>query len=315
VALGSSRPIASEASSAMMRMGRLAGGSVASAWLVSIIYHVVLFAVMYALPWMTGLSHERPQTPVPFTSIVGDTDQRVVTLSPPPKLDTKAALIEPDPLEFRPDQFQSIPEEAALPQDSGQSILGIGTGGGEFAKYGFRVSSRDAGPEFFGLGSQARGARRIVYVVDRSGSMMTTLHGVINELKESISRLRRTQKFHVIFFNSGAPLENPPGRLVSAIRAQKEELFDFLDQVFPEGATNPEPAMRRALALEPDLIYFLTDGEFDAGLVDALDRLNHDRRAKIYTIAYFDRRGAELLEKIARAHGGKFRFFSELDLP
>ena len=62
-------------------------------------------------------------------------------------------------------------------------------------------------------------------------------------------------------------------------------------------------------------VYFLTDGEFEPVLIDRLDAWNRDRDVLIYTIAYFDESGAGLLERIAREHGGKFRFVSESDLP
>lgn len=310
-AIANTTSIAARPATTIMRTGRLAGGAVASAWLVSIMYHLVLFAIMYALPWLTGVTNNRSDVPVPFTSVVGDTDKPVVRLSPPPQLDTKAASTEADQLEFRPEQFQSIEEVATIRKDSGLTILGIGTGGGDFNKYGFKVASSNAGPDFFGLGGQARGARRIVYVVDRSGSMMTTLHGVISELKESIGRLRRTQKFHVVFFNSGTPLENPPKRLVSAIQAHKREAFRFFDGVVPGGSTDPKVAMRRAFSVDPDLIYFLTDGEFDERLLQTLDGLNRGRRVRIFTIAYVSQEGAALLERIAREHNGEYRFVSE----
>jgi uncharacterized protein with von Willebrand factor type A (vWA) domain len=130
-----------------------------------------------------------------------------------------------------------------------------------------------------------------------------------------VSALRRSQKFHVIFFNAGEPLQVPPRRPVSAIQARKEELFRFLQSVEPKGSTDPGPAMRAAFMAQPDVIYFLTDGEFDRNLLPKLDRWNRDRQVKIFTIAYFNRAGAALLEEIAREHGGEFRFVTEHDLP
>ena len=104
-------------------------------------------------------------------------------------------------------------------------------------------------------------------------------------------------------------------RPVSAIRARKEELYGFLQSVEPQGSTDPAPAMRAAFMAEPDVIYFLTDGEFDRDLLPKLDRWNRDRQVRIFTIAYFNRTGAALLEEIAREHGGEFRFVTEHDLP
>ena len=126
--------------------------------------------------------------------------------------------------------------------------------------------------------------------------MMDTFVYVQAELRRSISALRRSQKFHVIFFNTGLTLENQPKRLVSAIDAHKEKLFEFLEGVVPSGGTKPAAAMRRALALEPDLIYLLSDGiDFEPRLLEDLDEWNRSRRVRIYTIAYLDQTGRELL--------------------
>lgn len=199
---------------------------------------------------------------------------------------------------------------------SGLSIIGVGTsGGGDFAEFGISGGgSGGGGVEFFGAGP-ARGVRSIVYVVDSSGSMLDTFQHVKAELRRSVGKLRRSQKFHVLFFNSGEPFENPPQKLVSAIESQKRTFIEFLETVRPGGSTHPEAAMRRALALEPDLIYFLTDGEFDPGLLPKLNEWNKERRVLIFTIAYFDMAGAALLERIAREHRGEFKFVSERDLP
>jgi hypothetical protein len=175
---------------------------------------------------------------------------------------------------------------------------------------------RGDGAEFFGLGGSARGTRRVVYVVDRSGSMIDSFTFVQAELKRSVSALRRSQKFHVIFFNAGPPLENPPGRLVSAFKAHKQQLFEFTDSVIPRGDTKPERALERALSMEPDLVYLLSDGiDFRPSLLEALDTWNKNRRTRIFTIAYLDQTGSEMLERIAREHNGEFKFVSEDDLP
>ena len=294
----------------MLRAGGLAGGAVVSAWLLSAVYHVTVFAAMYLLPWLSGIVGDRIDTPPPFTDIVGEADQPNVSLTPSTALDTTAQPMEFDPMQFEPQEFQSIAELTPKATES-LTILGVGTGGGEFDKYGFNVGPGGQGPDFFGLGGQARGARSVVYVVDRSGSMLTTIHGVKNELRESITRLRRSQKFHIIFFNTGTPLESPPKRLVSSIKAHKREAFKFVESIGAGGGTDPRPAMRRAFAVGPDMIYFLTDGEFDPVLIDLLDKLNRKRKVRIFTIAYVSRKGAPLLERIAREHNGEYRFVSE----
>lgn len=288
------------------------GKTLLGAWVVSILVHMVGLALMFAIVFPHA-SSEEAIVPEARIEILGDLQSIVFE----PVKETE--VVDPKPQEvplearYRPKAFDK-PSALTTSAKPELPVIGIGSSGGDFAQYGLAVGS-GSGPEFFGLGGQTRGARRIVYVVDRSGSMLDTFQHVRVELLRSINALRRSQKFHVIFFNAGPPLENPPRKLVSAINAQKTSLFEFLSKVHPSGSTDPARAMRRALSLEPDLVYFLTDGEFDAALLPKLDQWNRDRRVRIFTIAYFDVGGADLLERIAREHGGEFKFVTENDLP
>ncbi|MFQ5490233.1 MAG: hypothetical protein ACE5GE_05880, partial [Phycisphaerae bacterium] len=90
--------------------------------------------------------------------------------------------------------------------------------------------------------------------------------------------------------------------------------FDFVKTIQPEGSTDPIPAMRRALAVKPDLIYFLTDGDFDPLLIEVLADWNQKQKVRIFTIAYVSQAGSVLLEQIARENGGEFKFVSEHEL-
>jgi len=99
--------------------------------------------------------------------------------------------------------------------------------------------------------------------------------------------------------------------MVNAINAHKQDAFEFIESITAGGGTDPRLAMRRAFAVEPDLIYFLTDGEFDPALVEMLSQLNRDGKVRIFTIAYVSRTGAPMLERIAREHNGEYRFVSE----
>jgi hypothetical protein len=81
-----------------------------------------------------------------------------------------------------------------------------------------------------------------------------------------------------------------------------------MQQVIPVGNTEPSAALERALWLRPDLIYFLSDGDFDAEAREKLMRLPVTN-AKLQTIAFEEplsdagRRAMELIEqnKIAAA--------------
>ena len=62
---------------AMVRAGRLAGRAVLLAWGLSVLYHVLLFVAMYALPWMAGLASELGDAPPPVAELVGPVDGSV----------------------------------------------------------------------------------------------------------------------------------------------------------------------------------------------------------------------------------------------
>lgn len=291
----------------------LSGRVVLAAWIISIAAHAVVFFGMLSLVFPFSAGTGEPDLPVSRAQIVGPVEP--TPFVPPRTPDVSTLVSIPEPREAR-----LVPKKSAQLSELGMMkkpevpIIGIHGGGGDFAEYGLTVDF-GAGAEFFGLRGSAGGARTIVYVVDRSGSMIDSFIYVQEELKRSILALRRSQKFHVIFFNTGEPLENPSKRLVSAIDAHKEQFFEFLNRVVARGGTKPERAMHRALAMEPDLIYLLSDGvDFQPSLLGKLDEWNKQRRVRIYTVAYLDQTGSALLEKIAREHNGEFRFVSEDEL-
>lgn len=290
----------------------LTGRALLLAWVVSVLGHVTLFLAMFLTPWISSLVGRADDLPLARAEIVGPLHPQQLTATP--------SFVQPDPsvpqdnsLQVKPKEFGQL-TESFQSAESSLSIIGIGTGGGDLDTFGVELGQGGSGPTFFGLGGEeARGVRRIVYVVDRSGSMITTFHLVKEELKRSITDLRRSQQFHVVFFNAGTPVQNPPKRLVAASRQQREAAFKFLETIHPQGGTAPASALRAAFSVEPDLIYFLTDGVIPepGKVLSALDKWNADRRVRIYTFAFISREGHELLERIAREHHGEFKYISE----
>ena len=291
----------------------LTGRMVLAAWALSIFVHLILFVSMLVAVFPFSEEAEAPPTSVVETRIVGSMERAPIA-APQREVGTRAKMPEVQAPRMVPDEVTPLAEltQAKKPE---MSIIGVGAGGGDFMNLGLSAG-RVPPTEFFGVGGSTRGAKRIVYVVDRSGSMTDTFAFVQKEMKRSVAALRRSQKFHVIFFSSGVPLENPPRELVSAINAYKEAFYSFLDGVRPEGGTEPLAALRRAFSLDPDVIYLLSDGhDFPPSLRARLDEWDADRRVAIHTIAYLDPEGRTVLERVAREHKGEFRYVSEDDLP
>jgi hypothetical protein len=197
-------------------------------------------------------------------------------------------------------------------------VIGIGGGGGKEIG-GFE--GLGSGRGFFGVGVGGGGgenedvqARKIVYVVDRSGSMTDSIDFVKYELKRSIGELEEAHEFHVIFYSSGPPVEMPTRRLVNATDRNKQLAFEFVDSIIPQGETDPSKALERAFACNADLIYLLTDGEFDRAIVDLVKRLNTGGKTTVHTIGFLYRSGETILKQIASENNGNYKFVSEQDL-
>ena len=169
------------------------------------------------------------------------------------------------------------------------------------------------GRSFFGI-ALGDGAKNVVFVIDRSGSMTCTIDYVKFELKRSIRELDEADEFHVVFYSSGPPLEMPTRRLVNATEWNKQLAFEFVDGIFAQGETDPSKALEQAFAVGPELIYLLTDGEFDRSVVNLVKRLNADKCVMVHTIGFLYRTGEEVLKKIAEQNGGTYRFVAEADL-
>ena len=171
-----------------------------------------------------------------------------------------------------------------------------------------------AGAEVTFLGIKAKVAKKIVYIVDRSGSMTDSINYVKYELKRSISELGEDTAFHVIFYSSGPPVEMPTRRLVAGTDRNKQLAFEFVDGIIPQGETDPSKALERAFAVGPELIYLLTDGEFDKAIIGLVKRLNVGNKVTVHTIGFLYRTGDEVLKTIAEQNNGNYKFVSEADL-
>jgi hypothetical protein len=158
---------------------------------------------------------------------------------------------------------------------------------------------------------------RIVYVIDASGSMTDLMDYVKYELNRSISEREDIDEFNVIFFGAGLPLEMPKRRLVNATERNKQAAFEFIDSIVPEGQADPSEALKRAFACQPDIIYFLTDGDVDAGAADLIRDLNENKKVTVYPIAIGQPADTSILQRIAEENGSGnngWRVVTEKDL-
>ena len=180
------RPAFDHTGSAAMSLSGLA---VVLVWIGSIMLHLVGLAVMFFIVF-PFTPHEGPEAEVTRVELIGEVDGSSLLPLPTADLSKQPKASDADDVRFTPKKFEELSALASSKKPE-LTIIGIGAGGGDFSRYGLTAGAGDA-PEFFGLGGSARGARCIVYVVDRSGSMLATFADAAAELKRSVSALRRS---------------------------------------------------------------------------------------------------------------------------
>ncbi len=189
------------------------------------------------------------------------------------------------------------------------SGAGVGTGAGG-----------EGGTSLFGLGDKGK---RFVYVIDRSYSMESygALRAAKAELIASLERLDGQQEFQVIFYNQ-SPLALKPRNerfdIFWGTDAQRLDAVGQINAVTSDGATQHMPALLKALELNPDVVFFLTDGDeppLTKGDLELIKRRN--RRARIHCIQFgkgtrlTDATGKDpgnWVQKLAAQHEGQYTY-------
>ncbi|MEQ8876000.1 MAG: hypothetical protein RIC49_06280 [Phycisphaerales bacterium] len=198
-------------------------------------------------------------------------------------------------------------------------------------------------------GVSASRASSVVYAVDGSGAMITSLPFVLEEVRRSVSALADDQRFAVVLFGRRAGDEGggvrafPPEGLRRATAGSKAELFGWLDSVRARGASNPLDGLLAAIDREPDVVFLLsrsirrTDGsgartrggDWGPGreaILAELDRANPVRKSifgpparpvQVKCVQFLEEDPTGVMRAIAREHGGgpgSYRLLPESEL-
>ncbi|HEV2949109.1 MAG TPA: hypothetical protein VGX70_17170 [Gemmataceae bacterium] len=161
-------------------------------------------------------------------------------------------------------------------------------------------------------------AKNIVYVIDRSVSMGPNgkLARAKHELLHSLEQLPADARFQIILFNRSVEILNGDQgmSLLPATLENRRRADQFLSSALSEGGTLPLPALKRALALKPDVIFFLSDAEdLSDRDVREITRLNAGR-AKIQVVVleggHYDNQNS-VLSMLAHINRGKARSIAD----
>jgi len=195
-----------------------------------------------------------------------------------------------------------------------------GEGGGPLAPFGVPGGGQGLGPKspFMGISGNAK---RVVYICDASGSMMSVFWRVRDELRKAVDVLKPIQAFNVIFFSDVEVAALNKNSLVMANPENKRQAYDLAEKMSAAGTTDPLPAIRLAFEQKPELIYVLTDGfdqivSFDAVIAE-FRKLNAEKKVRVNTILIKATNNPELervVKTIASENGGVCKIIDRQDL-
>jgi hypothetical protein len=185
-------------------------------------------------------------------------------------------------------------------------------------------------------GTDITKAQRIVYVVNASGAMASSLSFVLSEVQRSVAHLDPSQQFQVIISKSNEVLIFDNERsLQRPDRSTRERLEEWMAGISPGGRADPLPSLAAAISLHPDLVFLLTRSikrsggkpgevsESNAATLRSLERINPldkqsgQRPVTIKAIQFIDDDPTGLLQSIAKMHGdgpGSYRMVTLKDL-
>jgi hypothetical protein len=161
-------------------------------------------------------------------------------------------------------------------------------------------------------------AKRIVFVLDATGSMMASFDSLRVQLRKALQNLQVSQSFGIVFINEHNPAPLAPA-LLYATPENKRKGIAYAEAMAPRGGTDPLPAFKRAFELRPQLIYFLidpTDFPDRAAVLDLVRTQAGDGRVKLNIIAFqgHDAENERFLKDLANTTGGVYRFITAREL-
>lgn len=302
-------------------------------WLGSVLFHVAAILVMALLlkhwePTSVG-TREGPEREVGiYIKQAGDSSEETAVSNqqsePSPEAAAEPAnlaapvapVAPPVPIDLpKLPELNNLgvgaPPSSAPAGDPREMIKSSGPGGP-----GSGLSGMIGSVKFHGASDQGT---RIVYVLDRSGSMgdYGAMRASKAELMASLQSLSSEQQFQIIFYNDSPHLlklrNEPKPQLHFATEINRTLAHQFIAGIQPTGGTNHMPALKQGLALNPEVLFFLTDAKepiLTAGDLHEIDRLNQGR-AHLHCIEFG--KGPELktdnfLQRLARQNGGSYHY-------
>lgn len=293
-----------------------------SAWMMSLVMHATLF-VLLGLSWKLMPKGAKIES------------DRTVGIVLVHQQEGKREYLDPNERDATDDQAaaaalsQAMPGDGEVPADLSSALPGAArltaggmadsildatklTGDGTPRRGG---TDRGTSTEVFGITGVGT---KFVYVFDRSGSMESyggkPLRAAKLELTQSLADLDSVHQFQIIFYNKDSKIFKPRGRaeLIWGDTENKTLAKRFVDSIEASGGTEHLGALKKALDMGPDVIFFLTDADQPKLTFGELQKIRQwNRGTTIHAIEF----GAgpqfeadNFLMKLARQNGGQHAY-------
>jgi len=236
-----------------------------------------------------------------------------------PQVDSGGGATLPQASDLKLDVAGLLPTAGDLggtASDAGETLLSASdlVGQGDNGILPTQGIGSKATTQVFGL--QGTGTK-FVYVFDRSGSMSgyggRPLKASKGELIKSLAPLESVHQFQIIFYNERTSVFNPLGaaqpRLMFGNDTDKGMASRFIQRITALGGTEHIQPLKLALAMSPDVIFFLTDANQPELTNEELAQIRRWNRSAtvINAIEFgagpFDGEGNFLVKLAAQNHG------------
>jgi hypothetical protein len=227
-----------------------------------------------------------------------------------------------------PSELSGLLPSAEQSLTAGEGLDDLLPGAGGMTEGGERGKSTGGYATTGVFGIEGQGSK-FVYVFDRSGSMQgfqgRPLAAAKRELIASLNDLESVHQFQIIFYNERPYVCNPrqesTPRMMYGTDRDRTLAVDFIGAVVADGGTRHTEALKLAIGMRPDVIFFLTDADeprLTATELAQIRRLNQSAGASINTIEF----GAgastnrfNFLVQLARQNGGQHVYVDVTRLP
>jgi len=304
------------------------------AWLSSCIFHTILLVVFALLgrsgPVNSSGEIDRP-VGIAFAQDTSEGGQFALDGGSSGANTSMASASQPISLKMDDASGPPISIEGIVSSLVGDSTGGIDTATGQNEGSGSGLAGSNGAGAGAGAGGRGQGrgnkskasffgmegsGSSFAYVVDRSDSMNAydgaPLRFAKRELIKSLESLNEYNQFQIVFYNDS--LSPMSGGMLFATDQGKSRAINFIRNMPGDGGTSHLPALKQALSLAPEVLFFLTDADDPSLTMPQLldiQRRTEISRTSIHTIQFNSgpaSNDGSWIRKMAEMNRGSYKY-------